>query len=85
MTYFSYVDLNVDLDLGSNFEFDLNRSKAVYFEPPRREKHDGDQIIAVSYLSKKLLAKTNFVENQFFSSYSVTSGALTIDLEVKSV
>ena len=33
MTYFSHVDLDLDLDPRSNFEFDLNRSKVVYFEP----------------------------------------------------
>ena len=53
-----------DLDLRSNFEVDLSRSNYIWFDSPRRDKHDGIHIIAVylkqkSYSRKKISLKNN--------------------------
>ena len=55
-----------DLDLRSNFEIDLLRSKYTCFDSSRREKHDGITIIVITLKMKKLFAKNYFAQNNFF-------------------
>ena len=39
-----------DLDMRSNFKFDLFSSNYISFDASRQDKHDDVQIISVSYL-----------------------------------
>ena len=39
-----------DLDLRSNFKFDLFRSNYISFDASQRDTHDGVQIISLPYL-----------------------------------
>ena len=39
-----------DLDLGLNFDLDLWRSKSIYSDASRREKHDGVIADSLSFL-----------------------------------
>ena len=45
-----------DLDLRSNFEVELKRSKYTWFDSFRRDKHDATTIMVVNLKMKKLLA-----------------------------
>ena len=54
-------------DLRSNFQLDLPRSKSICFDASWREKHDGAEIIPVSFLVWKLFAKNRKSSNHLFS------------------
>ena len=55
-----------DLDLRSNFEVDLSRSKYTWFDSSRRGKHDGITVIVVIFKMKKLFAKNYYAQNNLF-------------------
>ena len=55
-----------DLDMRSNFEVDLLRSKYTWFDSSRRNKHDGSTFMAATSEMKKLFAKNYFTQNSFF-------------------
>ena len=50
-----------DLDLKSNFDLDLLRSKSICFDASRREKHDGAIADSLSFLVKNLFVKKPFL------------------------
>ena len=54
------------------------RSKGIYFEPSRREKHDGVITDSLSLLVQKLFAKNDMRQNP-----DLTAGDLDIDLSEK--
>ena len=66
MTYLGHLMTFRDLDLRSNFEVDLSRSRYIWFDLSRRDKHDGITIIVVTFKMKKLFAKNYFAQNNFF-------------------
>ena len=55
-----------DLDLRSNFEVDLSRSKYTWFDLSRCDKHDDITIIDVTFKMKTLFAKNYFAQNNLF-------------------
>ena len=75
---FESGDLEIDLDLRSNFQHDLSRSTYISFDVSRQEKHDAGKI-NVSLLSQKLLQK-NFSQNLFLEC--LLSGGQTVDLRL---
>ena len=63
-----------DLDLRSNFDFDLSRSCYACFDASWRGKHDGVKIIALSFQTQKLSLKNCFAQKCRFWPF-VTSDA----------
>ena len=55
-----------DLDLRSNFIFDLLRSNYISFDASCRGKHDGVRIISLPYLEPELSQKTISVKIGYF-------------------
>ena len=49
-----------DLDLRSNSDIDLLRSKCTYFDASWRQEHDAAKIMPLSFLVQKLFAKKHF-------------------------
>ena len=66
MTYLGQLRSPRDLDLRSNFQIDLSRSKSTWFDAPWREKHGGGKIISLSLLGKNLFAMNHFRKNRSF-------------------
>ena len=54
MTHFVTPGSSRDLDLRSNFQVDLSRSKSIPLDASRREEHDGATDKSVSLLDQKL-------------------------------
>ena len=62
-----------DLDLRSNFQFDLSRSKSTCFDASWREKHDGGVRNPQSFLVQMLFAKkTILAKNAFLNLLGLT-------------
>ena len=55
-----------DLDLRSNFQVDLSRSRCICFDLSWCEKHDDGKIICLAVKMQKLYAKNVFAKNDLF-------------------
>ena len=55
-----------DLDLRSNFKFDLLRSNYISFNASWWDKHGGVWTVSLSYLEHELLQKNDFHKNGYF-------------------
>ena len=71
-----------DLDLRSNFKFDLLRSNYISFNASWWDKHGGVWTVSLSYLEHELLQKNDFHEKRLFWP-CMTSGGQTVDLTSK--
>ena len=74
-----------DLDLRSNFQHDLSRSKYIYisFDAARQEKYDAGKISIVSLLSQKLLQKNVCRKKLLFLEFLLLPGGQIVDLRSK--
>ena len=61
MTYLARHVTSRDLDLRSNSDIDLLRSKCTYFDVSWRQEHDAAKILSVAFLVQKLFAKKNLL------------------------
>ena len=66
ITYSAQNVTSRDLDLRSNFEIDLFRSKCRYFNTFRRLEHDAAKIMSLAFLVQKVFAKNSFCEKRYF-------------------
>ena len=68
-----------DLDLRSNFDLDLSRSCYTFFDASWRDKHDGVNIIALSFQTQKLSLKNCFAQKwRFDLSWPLTPKRLIL-------
>ena len=68
-----------DLDLKSNFDLDLSRSKNISFNASRREKHDGTIADSLSFFVQTLFTKNGLRKKRLFWKL-LTYRGLTVDL-----
>lgn len=61
----------LDIDLKSNFEFDLLRSCYIYFDSSQRDKNDDTNIFSVRMILHRLLAEKCFDLKQHFFIFDV--------------
>ena len=66
-----------DLDLRSNLELDLLRSKSVAFDASQSDKHAGAITDSLSFLDQKLFIKKRISPKTAILKF-LTSGALTL-------
>ena len=63
-----------DLDLRSNFHYDLSRSNYISFDAARQEKHDAGKRNILSLLSQKLLQKNFNRKKRLFFQFLLPGG-----------
>jgi len=60
-----------DLDLRSNFQYDLSRSTNSSFDASRREEHDAGKSNVMALMSQKLLTKKLFRKTAIFGVFAL--------------
>ena len=70
MTYLARHVTSRDLDLRSNSDIDLLRSKCTYFDASWRQEHDAAKNMSLTFLVQILFAKKNiFAKRRYFDLY----------------